>query len=162
MKSPLLQLGLATRKATSRPTEPLLHSTFYNCLPQSKNNAEQHIKNKIWTLSDYWYFHHNRPFYSYVWKRGWSWPCFDSTFILHYVNQVILMLTRIRKDNFHNKAKEVCIKTRLTSASHSWHKKARVLSPQLQNSLLSVVYIVLHAHTPSYAFNLNTATLTYV
>ena len=21
----------------------------------------------------------NRPFYSYRWKRGWSWPCFDTT-----------------------------------------------------------------------------------
>ena len=42
------------------------------------------------------------------------------TFLLYYVNQeVTLMLTSIFKDNFHNKAKEVCIKTRLTSASHS-------------------------------------------
>ena len=41
------------------------------------------------------------------------------TFLLYYVNQVTLMPTSIFKDNFHNKAKEVCIKTRLTSASHS-------------------------------------------
>ena len=41
------------------------------------------------------------------------------TFLLYYVNQVILMLTSIFKDNFHNKAKEVCIKTRSPSASHS-------------------------------------------
>ena len=31
------------------------------------------------------------------------------TFLLYYVNQVILMLTRFFKDNFHNKVKEVCI-----------------------------------------------------
>ena len=37
------------------------------------------------------------------------------TFLLYYVNQVILIL----KDNFHNKAKEVCIKTRSPSVSHS-------------------------------------------
>ena len=44
------------------------------------------------------------------------------TFLLYYVNQVILMLTTLQyffKGNFHNKAKEVCIKTRLLSASHS-------------------------------------------
>ena len=39
------------------------------------------------------------------------------TFLLHYVNQVIFMLTSI-KDNFYNKAKEVCIETRSPSASH--------------------------------------------
>ena len=41
------------------------------------------------------------------------------TFLLYYVNQVTLMPTSIFKDNFHNKAKEVCIKTRSPSASHS-------------------------------------------
>ena len=41
------------------------------------------------------------------------------TFLLYYANQVILMLTSIFQNNFHNKAKEVCIKTRSPSASHS-------------------------------------------
>ena len=41
------------------------------------------------------------------------------TFLLYYVNQVILMLTVFFKDNYHNKAKEVSIKTRSPSASHS-------------------------------------------
>ena len=43
------------------------------------------------------------------------------TILLYYVNQVILTLTSINffKDNFHNKAKEVCIKIRSPSASHS-------------------------------------------
>ena len=41
------------------------------------------------------------------------------TFMLYYVNQVILMLTCSSKNNFHNKAKKVCIKARSTSASHS-------------------------------------------
>ena len=45
------------------------------------------------------------------------------TFLLHYVNQVVLMLTTVVffKDTctFHNKAKEVCIKTRSSSDSHS-------------------------------------------
>ena len=36
------------------------------------------------------------------------------TFLFYYVNQVVLMLTSIFKDNFHNKAKQVCIKTRST------------------------------------------------
>ena len=31
------------------------------------------------------------------------------TFLLYHVNQVILMLTSIFKDNFHNKEKGVCI-----------------------------------------------------
>ena len=51
------------------------------------------------------------------------------TFLLYYVNQVILMLTVFFKDNYHNKAKEVSIKTRSPSASHSLEGK--VLSPQL-------------------------------
>ena len=38
--------------------------------------------------------------------------------LLYYVNCVV-MLTRIFKDNFHKKTKEVCTKTRLTSASRS-------------------------------------------
>ena len=44
-------------------------------------------------------------------------------FLLYYVNQVFLVLTSINffKGNFHNKSqeKEVCIKTRSPSASHS-------------------------------------------
>ena len=39
------------------------------------------------------------------------------TFLLYYVNQVIRMLPVFFKDNFHNKEKKVCIKTRLQSAS---------------------------------------------
>ena len=34
------------------------------------------------------------------------------TFLFYYVNQVVLMLISIFKDNFHNKAKQVCIKAR--------------------------------------------------
>ena len=41
------------------------------------------------------------------------------TFLLCYEKKVVLMLTSIFKDNFHNKTKEVFIKTRSTSASHS-------------------------------------------
>ena len=45
------------------------------------------------------------------------------TVLLHYVNQVVLMLTTVVffKDTCtsHNKAKEVCIKTRSSSDSHS-------------------------------------------
>ena len=41
------------------------------------------------------------------------------TFLLYYVNQVILMLTSTFQGSFHYKAKEVCIKTRLQSASHA-------------------------------------------
>ena len=36
------------------------------------------------------------------------------TFLFYYVNQVVLMLISIFKDNFHNKAKQVCIKARST------------------------------------------------
>ena len=41
------------------------------------------------------------------------------TFLLYYVNQVILMLlkTSIFQEQFHNKAERVCIKTRSPSAS---------------------------------------------
>ena len=44
---------------------------------------------------------------------------FIQTFLLCYVNEVILMLTNIFQGQFPYKAKEVCIKTRSTSASHS-------------------------------------------
>ena len=46
-------------------------------------------------------------------------------FLLCYVNNVVFMLTSIFKHNFHKKRKEVCIKTRSTSASHL-HSKARI------------------------------------
>ena len=39
------------------------------------------------------------------------------TFLLYYVNQVILMLTSIFQEKFHNKAKKVCIKTRSPAPS---------------------------------------------
>ena len=39
------------------------------------------------------------------------------TFLLYYVNQVILLLTSIFQEQFHNKAERVCIKTRSPSAS---------------------------------------------
>ena len=51
------------------------------------------------------------------------------TLLLYYVNQVILMLTVFFKDNYHNNAKDVCIKTR--SPQPYIHSKDRVLSPQL-------------------------------
>ena len=47
-------------------------------------------------------------------------PGYGLLFLLYCVNQVIVMLlTSIFKDNYHNKAKKVCIKTRPPSASHS-------------------------------------------
>ena len=39
------------------------------------------------------------------------------SFLLYYVNQVILMLTSIFQEKFHNKAKKVCIKTRSPAPS---------------------------------------------
>ena len=47
-------------------------------------------------------------------------------FLLYYVNYVFLIQTGIFKHNFHKKRKEVCIKTRSTSGSHSlkgWDSK---------------------------------------
>ena len=32
---------------------------------------------------------HNRPFYSYGWKRGWGWPCFDTN-LLCFVMEIVL------------------------------------------------------------------------
>ena len=49
------------------------------------------------------------------------------TFLLCYVNHVVLMPNSILKHNFHKKRKEVCIKTR----SPHVQSKARILSPQL-------------------------------
>ena len=40
-------------------------------------------------------------------------------FLLYYVNHVVVMLTFFFEQNFHKKKKEVCIKTRSTSASRS-------------------------------------------
>ena len=48
-KSPILQLGRAKRKATSR-SELLLQSTFCYFLSRSENIVAQHIKKKIWTV----------------------------------------------------------------------------------------------------------------
>ena len=48
-KSPILQLGRAKRKATSR-CELLLQSTFCYFLSRSGNIVAQHIKKKIWTV----------------------------------------------------------------------------------------------------------------
>ena len=31
----------------------------------------------------------NRPFYSYGWKRGWGWPCFDTN-LLCFVMEIVL------------------------------------------------------------------------
>ena len=44
---------------------------------------------------------------------------FIQPFLLYYVNHVFLTLTSIFKQNLHQKRKEVCIKTRSTSASRS-------------------------------------------
>ena len=47
-------------------------------------------------------------------------------FLLYYVNHVFLIQTGIFEHNFHKKRKEVCIKTRSTSGSHSlkgWDSK---------------------------------------
>ena len=40
-------------------------------------------------------------------------------FLLYYAKRVVVMLTSIFKQNFHQKRKEVYIKTRSTSASRS-------------------------------------------
>ena len=65
------------------------------------------------------------PFYSYKWKLGWNWSCFDTTL------PPLIMLFLFKQffyNNFYKKMKEVCIKTRATSASRT--SEARVLSPQ--------------------------------
>ena len=48
------------------------------------------------------------------------------SFLLYYVNHVFLIQTGIFEHNFHKKRKEVCIKTRSASGSHSlkgWDSK---------------------------------------
>ena len=59
------------------------------------------------------------------------------TFLLYYVNQVILMLTSIFQE--HNKAKEVCIKTRSRSRS----RLTDVLT-----CLLNLILFAISIHTP--------------
>ena len=55
----------------------------------------------------------------YRWKRGWSWPCFDTTLLLYYLNQVFLMPKRIflSISSIIKERKKVYIKTRSTLAS---------------------------------------------
>ena len=63
------------------------------------------------------------------------------TFLLYYVNQVILMLTSIFQGQFPYKAKEVCIKTRSPSASHSlggWGIKCKTV----KSSILYTLYFL--------------------
>ena len=51
------------------------------------------------------------------------------TFLLYYANQVVLMLINIFQGDFHNRANEICIKTRSTSASHSLEGKVTRSGP---------------------------------
>ena len=60
---------------------------------------------------------YNRPLNSYGWKQGWWLPCFDTNLIALFCKSSLCQL-EFFKDNFHNKAKEVCFKTRSPSASH--------------------------------------------
>ena len=77
---------------------------------------------------------HNRPFYSYVWNRGWSWPCFDTNLpalscksSYSYANQYFSRTISITKQRRF-----------VSKQGHRQphiHSKARVLSPQLKNGL---------------------------
>jgi len=77
----------------------------------------------------------NRPFYSYVWNRGWSWPCFDTNLpalscksSYSYANQYFSRTISITKQRrFASKQGH---------RQPHIHSKARVLSPQLKNGLL--------------------------
>ena len=76
----------------------------------------------------------NRPFYSYVWNRGWSWPCFDTnlpslscTSSYSYANQYFSRTISITKQRRF-----------VSKQGHRQphiHSKARVVSPQLKNGL---------------------------
>ena len=79
--------------------------------------------NGMYTAKDDDTDHSKRPFYSYGWNWGWGWPCFDTNLLAllckssySYAKHTVAFF----KDNFHNKAKEVCIKTRSLSASQSF------------------------------------------
>ena len=66
----------------------------------------------------------NSPFYSYTGRNeAWFDLLLIQTFLLYYVNHVFLTLQCVTKcffsHDFHDKRKEVCIKTRSTSASRS-------------------------------------------
>ena len=65
----------------------------------------------------------NRPFYNYGWKRGWSGPCFDTTISAFLIcKSCFFLFQQVRfKYNFHNKTKEVCIKTLLCSKVQQAH-----------------------------------------
>ena len=56
--------------------------------------------------------------------------------LFYYVNHVVLMLTSIFKHNFHEKGKEVCIKTGQTQPHVQ--SKARILSPKCKMVYSSV------------------------
>ena len=49
--------------------------------------------------------------------------------LFRYANQVVLMLINIFQGDFHNRANEICIKTRSTSASHSLEGKVTRSGP---------------------------------
>ena len=58
---------------------------------------------------------------SYTWKRGLSWPCFDTTLPALLCKSCCSYATWyfLAKFTFHLKREEVCIKTRSTSASRT-------------------------------------------
>ena len=57
----------------------------------------------------------NKPCYSCGWKRGWGWPRFDTNLPALLCKSSYSLV--FFKNNSHNKAKKVCIKTRSPSAS---------------------------------------------
>ena len=63
--------------------------------------------------------------------------------MLYYVNHVVLMQTGFFKHNFHKKRKEVCIKTRSTSASRSlkgWDTKLTTVNCSVKKKIRPRVF----------------------
>ena len=72
----------------------------------------------------------NSPFYSYRWKRGWSWRCFGTNLPDYYANYVVLMLTRILLSIISIRKGKRFVSKQGQAQPHV-HSKARMLSPQL-------------------------------
>ena len=114
----------------------------YYCKRCSLNHWKQSAQERLLTSNKRniirWkiYRDNKRPFYSYVWNRGWTWPCFETNLpalscksSYSYANQYFSLTISITKQRrFVSKQghREPHI-----------HSKARVLSPQLKNGLFS-------------------------
>ena len=142
----------------------VLHRITRMCLRQKKDNTEVTDFNDWWIfdltvfayvfltlyellfykdlllLSKHWNFFtvygNNSPFYSYSCKRGWSWPCFDTTLLAllckscsSYANYYFF------KHNDQEK-NEVCIKTRSTSPSYLYNLVPRAFHPFFKGKAL--------------------------